>query len=178
MQTRHFLSATIIMVNKNINGRESAVNYAKRLMLQKEGIQAEMEANFSVLSANESTMNSPLVDSEGFPRADIDVYAVRHARVRIIELRNDMKAIIDNISEALAAVHSAAKAEDAAEKESAMDTSGGEDAAELLVFARVDAVMPGSPAAAAVSPTSAFSDVSNDNILLGIDARGSSLAVR
>ena len=34
-------------------------------------------------------MDSPLVDSEGFPLASIDVYAVRHARVKIIQLLND-----------------------------------------------------------------------------------------
>ena len=29
-------------------------------------------------------MNDALVDSEGYPRADIDVYQVRHARHKII----------------------------------------------------------------------------------------------
>ena len=29
-------------------------------------------------------MDGPLVDTEGFPRADIDVYSVRHARHGII----------------------------------------------------------------------------------------------
>ena len=29
-------------------------------------------------------MDGPLVDAEGFPRADIDVYSVRHARHSII----------------------------------------------------------------------------------------------
>lgn len=36
-----------------------------------------------------STMHSPLVTLDGFPRNDIDVLAVRTARVRILELRND-----------------------------------------------------------------------------------------
>lgn len=34
-------------------------------------------------------MNSSLITLDGFPRDDIDVLAVRHARVRLIELRND-----------------------------------------------------------------------------------------
>lgn len=34
-------------------------------------------------------MHSPLVTLDGFPRNDIDVLAVRTARVRILELRND-----------------------------------------------------------------------------------------
>lgn len=29
-------------------------------------------------------MNEPLIDSEGYPRADIDVYTVRHARHKVI----------------------------------------------------------------------------------------------
>lgn len=29
-------------------------------------------------------MDGPLIDSEGFPRADIDIYSVRHARQKII----------------------------------------------------------------------------------------------
>ena len=65
---------------------------ARQLMERKDAIQVELDAQFSILSANQSTMQSPLVDREGFPRADIDVFAVRHARVKIIELRNDMNA--------------------------------------------------------------------------------------
>lgn len=37
-------------------------------------------------------MDTPLVDREGFPRADIDVAGVRTARVQVIRLRNDLKA--------------------------------------------------------------------------------------
>jgi len=29
-------------------------------------------------------MNAPLVDAEGFPRADIDVHAVRHAKNQLL----------------------------------------------------------------------------------------------
>lgn len=29
-------------------------------------------------------MNEPVIDSEGYPRADIDVYTVRHARHKVI----------------------------------------------------------------------------------------------
>ena len=39
-------------------------------------------------------MDEPLVDSEGYPRNDIDVYRVRHARHRIIcKLQNFSLAI-------------------------------------------------------------------------------------
>lgn len=29
-------------------------------------------------------MNEPLIDDDGYPRADVDVYQVRHARHKII----------------------------------------------------------------------------------------------
>ena len=37
-----------------------------------------------VLQQQDVGMDGPLVDAEGFPRADIDVYSVRHARHSII----------------------------------------------------------------------------------------------
>ena len=46
-------------------------------------------------------MSTPLVDAEGFPRADIDIWAVRHARVRVIELQNYISAIVERIKGAL-----------------------------------------------------------------------------
>ncbi len=39
-------------------------------------------------------MRGQLVDSEGFPRGDIDVYSVRSARQRVLCLRNDHKHIM------------------------------------------------------------------------------------
>lgn len=40
-------------------------------MTQKENIEAELDAQVSILKANNSTLHSSLVDKEGFPRADI-----------------------------------------------------------------------------------------------------------
>lgn len=50
---------------------------AKALMNEKDRIEAQIEHNISILRMNESTMKSPLLDREGFPRADIDIVAVR-----------------------------------------------------------------------------------------------------
>ena len=47
------------------------------LMTRKDSIEAQIEHHISILRANNSTMQSPLVDAEGFPRSDIDVAAVR-----------------------------------------------------------------------------------------------------
>jgi len=50
-------------------------------------------------------LSGPLVDNDGYPREDIDVYVVRHARHRIICLQNDHKALIKEIEEGLHQVH-------------------------------------------------------------------------
>ena len=71
----------------------STTDHAKQLISQKDTLEAELNTQLSILSANNCTMTSPLVDADGFPRSDIDVWAVRHARVRIIELRNDLERV-------------------------------------------------------------------------------------
>jgi hypothetical protein len=58
-------------------------------MLQKDDIESQLQYQAGILSLNNgSTMNSPLIDAEGFPRADIDIYAVdiiSEPRMRPIE---------------------------------------------------------------------------------------------
>ena len=50
-------------------------------------------------------MNGPLIDSEGYPRNDIDIVKVRTARQKIICLMNDHKEIMKKISDALESIH-------------------------------------------------------------------------
>ncbi|KIO25709.1 hypothetical protein M407DRAFT_243994 [Tulasnella calospora MUT 4182] len=119
--------------------REIAMN----LVAKKEAIEKEIKEQQAMLDANSSTMTTELVDNEGFPRGDIDVYTVRHARVRIIELRNDLKAITDEIAVALQAVFNSAEPEPAAAEASA---GSHEEPEALKPFARVDGIAPGSPA--------------------------------
>ena len=118
-------------------------------MQRKDNIEAELDAQYSILKSHNCTMQTPLVDEDGFPRADIDIYAVRHARVRVIELRNDLKAVMDSIMNGLQNVYNPALVQRAsnAHEEPAANSSG------LHPFARVDGVAPGSPAATAVSNT-------------------------
>lgn len=131
----------------------SARQRALELVAQKQAIEEQILSQRAILDANESTMSTPLVDEEGFPRADIDIYAVRHARVRIIELRNDLTRIMDQIALALqngglnddAASSSQVKLTNGVQSQSNGDTS-------LRAFARVDGVAPNSPAAEAVCP--------------------------
>ncbi|KAJ6508766.1 hypothetical protein C8R45DRAFT_968639 [Mycena sanguinolenta] len=117
----------------------SPAETAKALMLQKENIEAQLQLQAGILAVNNgSTMDSPLIDSEGFPRADIDIYAVRNARVRIIELRNDLHATMNALSLALQSVY-----------DPALASPDPPQPAESKPFAKVDGVSPGSPAAEA-----------------------------
>ena len=97
-------------------------------------------------------METPLTTADGFPRADIDVYAVRHARVRIIELRNDMTKLMDDIGKALEGVYGASNAASSTPLVNGTGPSPGSASAnaDLRVFARVDGVFSGSPASDAV----------------------------
>jgi len=122
---------------------ESPREQARALMSQKDDIEAELETHISILKANNVTMQTPLVDPEGFPRADIDIYAVRGARVRIIELRNDLKSVMDAIAKALEGIYDPALAVPSVQESSSRSPA-------LKPFARVEAVAPGSPAAEAV----------------------------
>jgi len=132
---------------------DSPSERARSLIARKDALEAELEAQGSILKANNTDMRQPLVDREGFPRDDLDVWAVRHARVRIIELRNDLAALMDEIAKALQTVYQPpAEGEGSATTASAAAVSGEATIAELLPFARVNGVAPGSPAADAVRP--------------------------
>ena len=112
------------------------------LITLKSTIEAEIETQVAILRMNNSTLSSPLTDGEGFPRPDIDVWAVRHARVKIIRLRNDLSSSMDKIAIALEDLHASRLA--GADGDAEIPQS-------LLPFAKVDAVAPESPAQLAVS---------------------------
>jgi 26S proteasome non-ATPase regulatory subunit 9 len=140
---------------------------ARALISRKEGIEAELDAQASILRANNATLQSPLVDNEGFPRDDLgvenslldrffgtshfntDIYQVRNARVRIIELRNDLKAVTDDIAKALESIYDPSVASASSSSGAEAQASTEEDTTKP--FARVDGVAPSSPAAEAVS---------------------------
>lgn len=77
---------------------------------------------------------------------DIDVYNVRMARVRVIELNNDLKGITDELAKALEGVHGSLNTPERDVGE--ISVGGGEGAPG---FSRVASVVNGSPAAEAVS---------------------------
>ncbi|KAL5519792.1 hypothetical protein ACEPAG_1452 [Sanghuangporus baumii] len=130
---------------------QDAINSAQSLIAQKSAIESALSNQLAILQSQNADMSTPLVDRAGFPRADMDIVAVRTARVRILELRNDLNAILEEVKVALERVHEASAAEAARRREEdANDAMDQDEAEELLTpFARVDGVAPGSPAATA-----------------------------
>ncbi|CAG5049784.1 unnamed protein product [Parnassius apollo] len=92
------------MVGFNIEGPTR--DRVMKLIEEKDRIESEIRDQTAILESNNVDMHVTLVDSEGFPRNDIDVYKVRHARHRIICLQNDHKSIMKKIEEGLGEVYS------------------------------------------------------------------------
>ncbi|KAJ0266836.1 PDZ domain-containing protein [Hirschfeldia incana] len=114
-------------------------------------------------------LSGNLVDSEGFPREDIDIPAVRAQRRRLAELRNEHSEITDKIDVNIQILHSArptSRAKDSGPEErslsgevtsltASMQTSGftvtsramDVDSVTSIPFAMVDEITESSPAA-------------------------------
>ncbi|XP_076645126.1 26S proteasome non-ATPase regulatory subunit 9 isoform X1 [Halictus rubicundus] len=123
---------------------QEAKNYVLQLMKDKDEIEAELKAFKEILDSNHVGMDDPLVDSEGYPRQDIDVYQVRHARHKIICFRNDHKALMKKIEEGLHKVHSLSGNQ--AESSNGAALNDVEQPVQLKPFLIVNLVSPGSPA--------------------------------
>ncbi|XP_016009309.1 26S proteasome non-ATPase regulatory subunit 9 isoform X2 [Rousettus aegyptiacus] len=132
------------------------VSDIQELIRRKEEIEAQIKANYDVLESQKGVgMNEPLVDCEGYPRSDVDLYQVRTARHNIVCLQNDHKAVMKQVEEALHQLHARDKekqARDTAEaREEALSRDRGprEGLGPPQAFARVNSISPGSPASIA-----------------------------
>ncbi|XP_074061666.1 26S proteasome non-ATPase regulatory subunit 9 [Macrotis lagotis] len=131
------------------------ISDVQELVRRKDEIEAQIKAYYDVLEDQKGVgMNEPLVDIEGYPRSDVDVYQVRTARHNIICLQNDHKALMKQVEEALHQLHARGKekqARDAAEAQhEALRQSPGPsldpNQRPPQPFARVNSISPGSPA--------------------------------
>ena len=91
----------------------------------------------------------PLIDHEGYPRADIDIYAVRTARNKIVCLQNDHKAVMRSVEQKLHQLH----AQDRERRDSQHELPSNQKTNVVTSqgFVKVNEVTQGSPAAIAVS---------------------------
>ncbi|XP_014611658.1 PREDICTED: 26S proteasome non-ATPase regulatory subunit 9 [Polistes canadensis] len=121
---------------------QEAKDAVLQLMKDKDKIELDIRMFKDILDNNNVGMNDALVDSEGYPRQDIDVYQVRHARNRIICLTNDHKALMTKIEAGLHKVHSLSgnQAQEASTTSDIVEPFSSEP------FLRVNLVSPSSPA--------------------------------
>nr|XP_058896706.1 26S proteasome non-ATPase regulatory subunit 9 isoform X2 [Kogia breviceps] len=132
------------------------VSDIQELIRRKEEIEAQIKANYDVLESQKGIgMSEPLVDCEGYPRADVDLYQVRTARHNIVCLQNDHKAVMKQVEEALHQLHAHDKEKQArdlaeARKEAVSHGLGhSQGLSPAQAFATVNGVSPGSPASIA-----------------------------
>ncbi|CAI9740516.1 26S proteasome non-ATPase regulatory subunit 9 [Octopus vulgaris] len=118
----------------------------EELMKKKKEIEDEISEYGEILEQQGGVgMTESLVDKEGYPRADIDLYSVRTSRQKIICLQNDHKAVMKEIEEELHRIHAKAREEKGSQIQEA-DTSIKVSAPILQPFAKIDRVDHGSPA--------------------------------
>jgi 26S proteasome non-ATPase regulatory subunit 9 len=125
----------------------------------RQAVEAEMGALIADLTSRGPTgappagLDTPLVDTGGYPRADVDVYAVRGKRQRLNCLRTDRRALQQQLEAALVELHSRPARAEAAEAPAS--TTANDQAAAATVpappaalepFARIAEVVAGSPA--------------------------------
>ncbi|KAL8293722.1 hypothetical protein RQP46_000423 [Phenoliferia psychrophenolica] len=122
---------------------------ALRLTTLKDSITSRLDVYFEVLKTNNVTMATPLVDPEGFPRADIDVAGVRTARMQINRLRNDLKAVMNEMGQLLERGLPREEVQETGEKDAAASVPMEVEEDGKVPFAKVDGVFPASPAAIA-----------------------------
>ncbi|KZS19047.1 26S proteasome non-ATPase regulatory subunit 9 [Daphnia magna] len=118
--------------------------FALQLMASKDKMESDLAALMDVLKSNNTDMTQPLVDNEGFPRSDIDVYQVRTTRHKVICLRNDLKNLTQKIETVLHDLH-AQQREGAGMDENKTSFLNEYDECSPP-FAKIGAVTEGSPA--------------------------------
>uniref|UniRef100_A0A1A8CIA6 26S proteasome non-ATPase regulatory subunit 9 n=1 Tax=Nothobranchius kadleci TaxID=1051664 RepID=A0A1A8CIA6_NOTKA len=133
--------------NNSCGSSAITMDDVKNLIKKKDEIEEQIKAYYDVLEDQGVGVEGPLVDAEGYPRDDVNLYQIRNARHNISCLQNDHKAIMAEIEEALHKLH-------AREKAKRGQDEAEEEAMEQQVtlpppFARVDSVTEGSPASGA-----------------------------
>ncbi|XP_015733510.1 26S proteasome non-ATPase regulatory subunit 9 isoform X2 [Coturnix japonica] len=120
----------------------------QQLVRRKDELEAQIRACYQLLDDQKGVgMDGPLVDSEGFPRADIDLYQVRTARHNIACLQNDHKALMKQVEEALHQLHAREKEKHARDEAEARAEAMSQNLP--TAFAKVNVVTPESPASIA-----------------------------
>ncbi|XP_078083643.1 26S proteasome non-ATPase regulatory subunit 9 [Mustelus asterias] len=119
----------------------------QQLVKKKDTIEAQIKAYYDILERqNKAGMDEPLVDIEGYPRTDINVYEVRTARHNIICLQNDHKDLMKQIEEALHQLHAHDREKHRLDEAEVHQEAMEHEISVPTAFAKIDTVTPGSPA--------------------------------
>ncbi|XP_076021285.1 26S proteasome non-ATPase regulatory subunit 9 [Genypterus blacodes] len=135
--------------DKNTGSSDLTMADVRILVKKKDDIEEQIKAYYDVLEDQGVGVEGPLIDAEGFPRDDINLYQIRAARHNISCLQNDHKAIMAEIEEALHKLHAGEKAKRELDQAEAQTEVMEQEVVPPSPFARVDAVTPGSPACGA-----------------------------
>ncbi|CAE7563083.1 PSMD9 [Symbiodinium natans] len=140
----------------------AAMEEFRKLDQEKNRLEAEIKTLYEYLTEDGMPgISGPLVDDEGFPRGDIDLYAVRQARNKYVCAQTDHIEVMKKIEQAITALHAGAKvhvprsAPAAPTEGPPEDEPMGENQNVLVQvklaapFAEIDEVSAGSPAEAA-----------------------------
>ncbi|KAF0980836.1 hypothetical protein FDP41_012761 [Naegleria fowleri] len=127
--------------------------FVKQLIAIKDAMEKEIRDLMLSLDKVGVGLKTPLVDDEGFPRADLDLNDIRSKRHRIACLQNDHISLMNDIQNFLYELHEESRANaqpsttspNIAQSSSSMDTSNDEEE-QLEPFLKVNTVSPNSPA--------------------------------
>ncbi|XP_073322165.1 26S proteasome non-ATPase regulatory subunit 9 [Pagrus major] len=135
---------------ENYSGEsEITMEDVQNLVKKKDEIEEQIKAYYDVLEDQGVGVEEPLIDEEGYPRSDVNLYQIRTARHSISCLQNDHKAIMVEIEEALHKLHAREKAKREQDETEAQGEAMEQQVTLPPPFARVDAVTQGSPACGA-----------------------------
>lgn len=105
--------------------QRSARENLKKLDVKRQALEAEAAAIVDELLApppddaggEPMGVDTPLVDADGYPRADIDVFRARTLRHRLNEIRTDHKELMRQVEAGMVKVAAFSKRDDAADEE-------------------------------------------------------------
>mmetsp|Transcript_6071 Transcript_6071/g.12159 ORF Transcript_6071/g.12159 Transcript_6071/m.12159 type:complete len:272 (+) Transcript_6071:82-897(+) len=88
-----------------MRGQAEAKEELQRLMKEKGGLESELTSLKQQLQKMGVGINDPLVDSGGFPRADVDVHGILAIRNKLIKMQNDHVVLMKQIESSMLEYH-------------------------------------------------------------------------
>lgn len=76
------------------------------LIQEREVIQTKLNSIFNYFYTNNINQSTKLIDEQGYPRSDLDLYTITNYRSQLSKLENDLKLINSKLSEHLLDHHS------------------------------------------------------------------------